>query len=212
MKFPYTEKVLEHFRNPKNVGKLEDADGKGLEGSPACGDMVAVYLKVDPETTVIDDIKFESYGCASNIATASIITEMAKGKTIAEAKKITWQEATDELGGLPPVKRHCSVLAVEGLRSAIRDYEEKHRLVSEQEPTTEEVVRSRLKHVMNPMAGLDIVRTELVTKIEVKEGIVRVVLDLPSSHQFANAIKEDLVEKLEALWDVKEVKVVFTEG
>ncbi|WP_298683629.1 iron-sulfur cluster assembly scaffold protein [Methanomethylovorans sp.] len=212
MKFPYTEKVLEHFRNPKNVGKLEDADGKGLEGSPACGDMVAVYLKVDPQTTVIDDIKFESYGCASNIATASIITEMAKGKTIADAKKITWQEATDELGGLPPVKRHCSVLAVEGLRSAIRDYEEKHGLVSEQEPTTEEVVRSRLKHVMNPMAGLDIVRTELVTKIEVKEGIVRVVLDLPSSHQFANAIKEDLVEKLEALWDVKEVKVVFTEG
>lgn len=212
LKFPYTEKVLEHFRNPKNVGKLEDADGKGLEGSPACGDMVAVYLKVDPETTVIEDIKFESYGCASNIATASIITEMAKGKTIADAKKITWQEATDELGGLPPVKRHCSVLAVEGLRSAIRDYEEKHGLVSEQEPTTEEVVRSRLKHVMNPMAGLDIVRTELVTKIEVKEGIVRVVLDLPSSHQFANAIKEDLVEKLEALWDVKEVKVVFTEG
>lgn len=212
MKFPYTEKVLEHFRNPKNVGKLEDADGKGLEGSPACGDMVAVYLKVDPQTTVIDDIKFESYGCASNIATASIITEMAKGKTIADAKKITWQEATDELGGLPPVKRHCSVLAVEGLRSAIRDYEEKHGLVSEQEPTTEEVVRNRLKHVMNPMAGLDIVRTELVTKIEVKEGIVRVVLDLASSHQFANAIKEDLVEKLEALWDVKEVKVVFTEG
>ena len=167
MKFPYTEKVLEHFRNPKNVGKLEDADGKGLEGSPACGDMVAVYLKVDPKTTVIDDIKFESYGCASNIATASIITEMAKGKTIADAKTITWQEATDELGGLPPVKRHCSVLAVEGLRSAIRDYEEKHGLVSEQEPTTEEVVRSRLKHVMNPMAGLDIVRTELVTKIEI---------------------------------------------
>ncbi len=212
MKFPYTDKVLEHFRNPKNVGKLEDADGKGLEGSPACGDMVAVYLKVNPETTVIDDIKFESYGCASNIATASIITEMAKGKTIAEAKKISWQEATDELGGLPPVKRHCSVLAVEGLRSAIRDYEEKHGLVSEQEPTTEEVVRNRLKHVMNPMAGLDIVRTELVTKIEVKEGIIRVILDLPSSHQFANAIKEDLVEKLEALWDVKEVKVVFTEG
>lgn len=211
MKFPYSEKVLEHFRNPRNVGKLEDPDGKGLEGSPACGDMVAVYLKVDPETTVIEDVKFESYGCASNIATASIITELSKGKTIEEAKKITWKEATEELGGLPPVKAHCSVLAVEGLRAAIRDYEEKHGLVSEQEPTTEEVVNGRLKHVMNPMAGLDIVRTKLVTKVEVNDGVVRILLDLPSNHQFAAAIKEDILEKIESLWDVTEVKVVFTE-
>ncbi|MDW7733564.1 MAG: iron-sulfur cluster assembly scaffold protein [Methanolobus sp.] len=211
MKFPYSEKVLEHFRNPRNVGKIEDADGKGLEGSPACGDMVAVYLKVDPETTVIDDVKFESYGCASNIATASIITELAKGKTLEEAKNISWKQATEELGGLPPVKAHCSVLAVEGLRAAIRDYEEKHGLVSAKEPTTENVVRSRLKHVMNPMAGLDIVRTELVTKISVEDGNVRILLDLPSNHQFAAAIKEDILEKIESLWDVKEVKVVFTE-
>lgn len=211
MKFPYSEKVLEHFRNPRNVGKMEDADGKGLEGSPACGDMVAVYLKVDPETTVIDDVKFESYGCASNIATASIITELAKGKTLEEAKNISWKQATEELGGLPPVKAHCSVLAVEGLRAAIRDYEEKHGLVSAKEPTTENVVRSRLKHVMNPMAGLDIVRTELVTKISVEDGNVRILLDLPSNHQFAAAIKEDILEKIESLWDVKEVKVVFTE-
>ncbi|WP_406657378.1 iron-sulfur cluster assembly scaffold protein [Methanolobus sp. ZRKC2] len=211
MKFPYSEKVLEHFRNPRNVGKLENPDGKGLEGSPACGDMVAVYLQVNPETTVIEDVKFESYGCASNIATASIITELAKGKTLEEAKNITWKEATEELGGLPPVKAHCSVLAVEGLRAAIRDYEEKHGLVSAKEPTTENVVRSRLKHVMNPMAGLDIVRTELVTKIEVDDGVVRILLDLPSNHQFAAAIKEDILEKIESLWDVTEVKVVFTE-
>ncbi|WP_406661653.1 iron-sulfur cluster assembly scaffold protein [Methanolobus sp. ZRKC3] len=211
MKFPYSEKVLEHFKNPKNVGKIEEADGKGLEGSPACGDMVAVYLKVNPETTVIEDIKFESYGCASNIATASMITEMAKGKTLEEAKAITWKQATEELGGLPSVKAHCSVLAVEGLRAAIRDYEEKHGLVTENEPTTEDIVRSRLKHVMNPMAGLDIVRTELVLKIEVKEGAVRILLDLPSTHQFASAIKEDVLEKIESLWDVNEVKVVFTE-
>jgi NifU-like protein involved in Fe-S cluster formation len=211
MKFPYSEKVLEHFKNPRNVGKMDNPDGKGLEGSPACGDMVAVYLQVNPETKIIDDVKFESYGCASNIATASIITEMAKGKTIEEAKKISWKEATEELGGLPPVKAHCSVLAVEGLRSAIRDYEEKHGLVSAKEPTTEAVVSSRLKHVMNPMAGLDIVRTELVTKVDVKEGSVRILLDLPSNHQFAAAIREDIMEKIESLWDVNEVKVVFTE-
>ncbi|HII79411.1 MAG TPA: DUF59 domain-containing protein [Methanosarcina sp.] len=210
IRFPYSEKVLEHFRNPHNVGKMENPDGKGLEGSPACGDMVAVYIKVKPETKVIEDVKFESYGCASNIATGSVITDIARGKTLEEAKKITWKQASEELGGLPPIKAHCSVLAVEGLRAAIRDYEEKHGLVTEKEPTTEEVVRRRLKHVMNPLTGLDIIRTDLILKITVVDGTVRVVVDLPSDHQFASAIKEDIMEKLGSLWDVKSVEVVFT--
>ncbi|KGK98881.1 nitrogen fixation protein NifU [Methanococcoides methylutens] len=209
MQFPYSKEVLEHFKNPHNVGKMEDPDGKGLEGSAACGDMVAVYLKVNPDTLIIEDISFESYGCASNIATASIITDLAKGKTLEEAKKITWKQAAEALGGLPAVKAHCSVLAVEGLRSAIRDYEEKHGMVVEKEPTDEEVVKRRLKHVMNPIKGLDIIRTELVMKIAVDEGNVRVVLDLPSTHQFAAAIKEDITEKLESLWDVESVTVDF---
>ena len=210
MKFPYSEKVLEHFRNPHNVGKMENPDGKGLEGSPACGDMVAVYIKVNPETKIIEDIKFESYGCASNIATASVITDLARGKTLEEAKKITWKQASEELGGLPPIKAHCSVLAVEGLRAAIRDYEEKHGLITEKEPTTEEVVRNRLKHVMNPLTGLDIIRTNLILKTSVEDGVVRVVVDLPADHQFASAIKEDITEKLGSLWDVERVDVVFT--
>ena len=210
MKFPYSEKVLEHFRNPHNVGKIENPDGKGLEGSPACGDMVAVYIKVNPETKIIEDVKFESYGCASNIATASVITDLARGKTLDEAKKITWKQASEELGGLPPIKAHCSVLAVEGLRAAIRDYEEKHGLVTEKEPTTEEVVRQRLKHVMNPLTGLDIIRTNLILKTSVEDGVVRVVVDLPADHQFASAIKEDITEKLGSLWDVERVDVVFT--
>ena len=91
MPLPYSEKVMEHFRNPRNVGRIEDPDGKSVEGSPACGDMVAVYLKVDGDTQRIVDIKFESYGCASNIATGSIITELAKGKTLDEAKDISWR-------------------------------------------------------------------------------------------------------------------------
>ena len=210
MKFPYSEKVLEHFRNPHNVGNIENPDGKGLEGSQACGDMVAVYIKVNPETKVIEDIKFESYGCASNIATASVITDLARGKTLDEAKKITWKLASEELGGLPPIKAHCSVLAVEGLRAAIRDYEEKHGLVIEKETTTEEVVRSRLKHVMNPLTGLDIIRTNLILKTSIEDGVVRVVVDLPADHQFASAIKEDITEKLRSLWDVKRINVVFT--
>lgn len=211
MKFPYSETVLEHFRHPRNVGKIEDADGKSMEGSPACGDMVAVYIKVDPKTEIISDIKFESYGCASNIATGSIITEMVKGKTLDEARKITWKEASDALGGLPKIKAHCSVLAIEGLRSAIQNYEERHGLVKEKKPTTLEIIRERLKKVMNPISGLSLERTNLVKDISLDDGHIRVVIDLPSNHQFAPAIKEEIMEKIEPLWDVKEVKIEFTE-
>lgn len=211
MASPYNDLVLEHFKNPRNTGRIEDPDGKATEGSPACGDMVSLYLKVDPETKVIDDIKFESYGCASNIATGSIITELAKGKTIDEAKNITWQEASEALGGLPKIKAHCSVLAVEVLRSAIQNYEEKHGLVTEKVVTTEEIVRKRLKKVMNPIKGLDMVATHLVREIDINDGVVRIVLDLPETHQFANAIKEDAVEKIESLWDIDRVIVEFTD-
>ena len=211
MPLPYSEIVMEHFRNPRNVGRIEDADAKSIEGSPACGDMVAVYLKVDPESLRIDDVKFESYGCASNIATGSIITEIAKGKTLDEAKTITWKQASEALGGLPPIKTHCSVLAVDGLRAAIQNYEERHGLVKERVPTTVEVVRKRLKHVMNPMTGLDLVRTKVVSDIQVADGVVRVSIDLPADHQFANNMRDEIVEKIEPLWDVQKVVVEFTE-
>jgi nitrogen fixation protein NifU and related proteins len=209
MAFPYNETVLEHFRHPHNVGTIENADGKSTEGSPACGDMVSVYIKVNPETKVLEDVKFESYGCASNIATGSIITELAKGKTISEAKKLTWKQASEALGGLPKIKTHCSVLAVEGLRAAIRDYEEKHGLIEEREPTTEAVIKRRLRHVMNPLRGLDVVRTDLIKEIEIKDGVVRIAADLAPDHQFAAVIKADIAEKIETLWDVKQVVVEF---
>ena len=211
MPLPYSEIVMEHFRHPRNVGRMDDADAKAVEGSPACGDMVAVYLKVDPAEQRITDIKFESYGCASNIATGSIITELAKGKTLEEAKQITWKEASDALGGLPPIKTHCSVLAVDGLRAAIQNYEERHGLVKERVPTTVEVVNKRLKHVMNPVTGLDVVRTRLVKEVEISEGTVRVVIDLPADHQFAANIREEITDKIEPLWDVDKVIVEFTE-
>ena len=211
MPLPYSETVMEHFRHPRNVGRIENPDAKSIEGSPACGDMVAVYLKVDSGDLRITDVKFESYGCASNIATGSIITELAKGKTLEEAKAVTWKQASEALGGLPPIKTHCSVLAVDGLRAAIQNYEERHGLVKERVPTTVEVVRKRLKHVMNPMTGLDLVRTKVVRNIEVTDGTVRVVIDLPSDHQFAANIREETTEKIEPLWDVDKVVVKFTE-
>jgi NifU-like protein involved in Fe-S cluster formation len=211
MKFPYSDTVLEHFRHPHNVGKIDDPDGKAMEGSPACGDMVAVYINVDEESGRISDIKFESYGCASNIATGSIITELARGKTLDEARKLTWKQASDALGGLPAIKAHCSVLAIEGLRSAIQNYEERHGLVKERKPTTVEVVRRRLRKVVSPITGLSVVRSSMVDSIEVKDGTARVVLDLPADHQFAPAMKQEVLEKIEPLWDVREVVVEFTE-
>ena len=205
MKFPYNETVLEHFKHPRNVGKIEDPDGKAIEGSPSCGDMVAVYINVNEESKRIEEIKFESYGCASNIATGSIITELTKGKTLDEAKNITWKQASEALGGLPPVKAHCSVLAVEGLRSAIRNYEERHGIGREKIVTTVDVIEKRLRHVMNPLVGLDLVRTKM------DDGTVRILVDLPADHQFAAAIREDITDKIEPLWDIDAVVVEYTE-
>jgi NifU-like protein involved in Fe-S cluster formation len=206
---PYSEIVMEHFRHPRNVGRIDEPDAKAIEGSPACGDMVAIYLKVDEKSHRITDVKFESYGCASNIATGSIITEMVKGKTLEEAKLISWKHASEALGGLPPIKTHCSILAVDGLRAAIQNYEERHGLVKERVPTTVEIVRKRLKRVMNPLVGLDLVRTKLVEDIKVDEGIVFVSLKLSDDHQFASNIREEIIEKVEPLWDVKQVMVEF---
>ena len=211
MPLPYSEKVMEHFRHPHNVGRIDEPDAKAVEGSPACGDMVAVYLQVEKDTKTITDIKFESYGCASNIATGSIITDLAKGKTLKEAEEITWQQASDALGGLPPIKTHCSVLAVDGLRAAIQNYKERHGLITERVPTDLDEIRRRLKRVMNPVVGLDIVRTNLVQDVEMADGHVRVVIDLPANHQFASNIREEVLEKIGPLWDVATVVVDFTE-
>jgi nitrogen fixation NifU-like protein len=209
MSLPYTNKVLEHFRHPHNVGKLSNPDATATEGSPACGDMVKLYLKVDEKTKVIDDIKFESYGCASNIATGSIITDLAIGKTLEDAKKLNWKSAAEALGGLPAVKVHCAVLAVDALRTAIENYEHQHGLLKEKVPTDEKIIMKRLSRVINPLAGLDVIKTKLVQEVEVKEGTITVYVELPSVHQFANNVKNEIIERLEPLWDVKEVKINF---
>ena len=209
MSLPYSKKVLEHFRHPHNVGKMNNPDAVATEGSPACGDMVKLYLKVDAKTKVIDDIKFESYGCASNIATGSIITDLAIGKTLGDAKKLNWKSAAEALGGLPAVKVHCAVLAVDALRTAIENYEHQHDLLKEKIPTDKKIVMKRLSRVINPLAGLDVVRTKLVQDADIKDGIVTVYVELPKMHQFANNVKNEIVERIEPLWDVQKVKVVF---
>ncbi|HKZ93340.1 MAG TPA: Fe-S cluster assembly scaffold protein NifU [Candidatus Bathyarchaeia archaeon] len=116
----YTEKVLDHFRNPRNMGEMPDADGVGTVGNPVCGDLMAIYIRV--KDNHIEDIKFKTFGCGAAIATSSMITELARGKTLEEAMKISRGDVADNLGGLPPIKMHCSNLAADGLHAAIQDY------------------------------------------------------------------------------------------
>jgi nitrogen fixation NifU-like protein len=116
----YSEKLLEHFKNPRNVGVIEDADGVGEAGNPKCGDMMTVYIKVKDD--VIEDIKFQTFGCAAAIATSSMMTELAKGKKVEDALKISKKDIADALDGLPPIKMHCSLLAEDALKKAIEDY------------------------------------------------------------------------------------------
>ncbi len=118
--FEYTEKVMDHFRNPRNVGQVKDADGVGRVGNPVCGDLMEIQIKV--ENNILKDVKFKTFGCGSAIATSSMITEMAIGKTLEEALKITRGEVAEELGGLPLIKMHCSNLAADALHAAIQDY------------------------------------------------------------------------------------------
>lgn len=119
----YSEKVMEHFRNPRNVGEIENPDGTGHVGNPVCGDVMELYIKV--KDNIIIDAKFKTFGCGAAIATSSMVTELVKGKTIAEAQKISNRAVAEALGGLPAIKMHCSVLAEEALESAIKDYHEK---------------------------------------------------------------------------------------
>jgi nitrogen fixation NifU-like protein len=119
----YSEKVLEHFRNPRNVGELENPDGVGVEGNPVCGDLMEIQIKVEDDR--IADIKFKTFGCGSAIATSSMVTELAKGKTLDEALEITRADVASELDGLPKQKMHCSNLAADALHRAIEDYRKK---------------------------------------------------------------------------------------
>jgi nitrogen fixation NifU-like protein len=116
----YSEKVMEHFRNPHNMGEIPDADGIGTVGNPVCGDLMTIYIKVKDNR--IEDIKFKTFGCGAAIATSSMITELARGKTLEEAMKISRGDVAENLGGLPPIKMHCSNLAADGLHAAIQDY------------------------------------------------------------------------------------------
>ncbi len=128
MALDYSKKVMDHFMNPRNVGELDNPDGVGEAGNPKCGDIMKIYLKVNDDTKIIEDVKFKTFGCASAIASSSMATELIKGKSIDQAWDLTNNAVAEALDGLPPIKMHCSVLAEEAIHTAINDYREKHGL------------------------------------------------------------------------------------
>lgn len=135
----YSKKVMEYFKNPKNVGEIKNPDGFGEVGNPSCGDVMAIYIKVgkdkkNPDKEIITDIKFKTFGCAAAIATSAMVTELAKGKTLEFAENISRNDVAQELDGLPPLKMHCSNLAADALREAIKDYRSKPRKDKQDKP------------------------------------------------------------------------------
>ncbi|MDA3885540.1 MAG: iron-sulfur cluster assembly scaffold protein [Candidatus Delongbacteria bacterium] len=209
MALKYTKETIDHFTNPHNLGTLENSNAEATEGSPACGDMVNYTLQINPETLIIEDIKFRSYGCASNIATASIATDIVKGKHIDEVKKMGTSEAASKLGGLPPIKMHCSVLAINGIKAAIREFEKKiGRIEDEQRVLTEKALINILKDIMHPKHGVNIIDNKNVSRIKIEGQNVYIVVELePDEEMFAPNIREEIHEHLEAMKCSHEIMV-----
>ncbi len=211
MALNYSKEVIKYFLNPVNVGEIKDATAVATLGSPACGDMITLYLKIGKDNK-IEDVKFKSFGCASNIATASKMTEMIKGKTIEQAKKIQWKDIADALGGLPNVKVHCSVLAIDTLKEAIKKYEKG----DEENKLDTHAVQEALKSVVNPQFGLDIITLKMIREINIQpdEIIIRLKkLDTNPEYFYSieNEVKEHVEELIKKANENKDVKVFFDE-
>ena len=193
-RFGYSAKVMEHFRNPRNIGVIEDADVTAKVGSVACGDLIKLYLKFDHDQ--IKDIKFESYGCAANIATSSMMTEMVKGRTIDDARKVTFKEIAEQLDGLPRIKLHCAVLSRQGLEAALVKYEAKRGRVT----IDESFVNKILRGVLDPVEGVDIIAAKMVERVAVEEGRrVSMELSAKAASELAQSLTEDIHDAFEGL-------------
>ncbi len=209
MAIKYTPLVIEHFTHPQNVGEIEYPDASATEGSPACGDMVTFTLKVNPDTHIIEDIRFRSYGCASNIATASMATVLAKGKTLEEVKALHPKAVAEKLGGLPAIKMHCSVLAINGLKAAIKQWEIAHGLAQEEEILcNEHTIRQLLKGVINPQTGRSIISMGMINYIGIDGGKVFVEVNMMGTDEmYGENIREEVTEKLESMKCIQEIIV-----
>ena len=196
-RYGYSEKVMDHFKNPRNIGVIEDADVTAKVGSVACGDLIKLYLKFDHENNdQIKDIKFESYGCAANIATSSMMTEMVKGKSLKEARKVTFRDISETLGGLPRIKLHCAVLSRQGLETAFLKYEAKRGRVK----IDESFVNKILRGVLEPVQGVDIISAKILESAAVEGGKkISLGLNAKAGSELANSLAEDIRDAFEGL-------------
>jgi len=194
MKIGYSSKVMELFMHPKNVGKMEDASVTALTGSVACGDMIKLYLKINPRTEIIENATFESYGCAANIATSSMLTELIKGKSVEEVRKIAFQEVVEDLGGLPKIKFHCAVLAVAALRLALEKWDH----LRGRKELNEDFVKNMLRGILDPHTERDLIAARAVNSIIIKGSEIRVYLSIPQD-EFTEEIVSSIMEVFETL-------------
>ena len=205
----YSDKVMDHFMNPRNVGVIEDADGVGRTGNPVCGDLMEMSVKI--EDNVITDIKFRTFGCGAAIATSSMATELIKGRTVDEALEISNQAIAQALDGLPPVKMHCSVLAADALRATLADYYTRHGELKKAAALTDEEVEDPLdsEEARQPLHWADfgrMVRALLSAYPDVDPldqsiaKLFKMVLKLPGFDDNPEAVSEEQLEKLQMAW------------
>jgi len=189
----YSRKVLQLFLNPKNVGEIENPSVTAKAGSPACGDMIKLYLKIENDKIV--DAKFKTYGCAANIATASMLTEMIIGKPVEEAKKIKFKDLVEALGGLPQIKYHCAVLATEGLRQALGKWD----VIQGKRKIDESFVKLILAAVIDPLTGESVLHGHKYLGCEIEGKKVKIKLAIPKDSEEAIVFEEQIRESFEGL-------------
>ena len=194
MRFGYSKKVLELFSHPKNMGRLKDANVTALVGSMACGDIIKLYLKINPKGETIDKIKFESYGCVANIATSSMVTEIVKGEPIKKAEKINFKSVINKLNGLPRIKFHCAVLAVTGLKIAIKKWE----YIQGKRKLDRRFIEELLHGVLDPHTERDLVSSKVISDIIINNNNVKIFLNIPND-KFKEEIISNIKEALEKL-------------
>ena len=190
MKIGYSKKVMELFMNPKNVGVMNDANVTALTGSVACGDMIKLYLKI--KDNIIKKITFESYGCAANIATSSMVTEMVKGKNIEYARKLSLKDEVEKLGGLPKIKYHCAVLAIKALRIALTKWD----VIMGKKKIDENFVSMLLKGIMDPHTDKDIVSAGLIKKISIDGNKIFISVNIADDDY-----KEDILSNIKETFE-----------